>query len=79
MGDAARAEPRAGDALLDCLVTALAAFQGRRDAHAFIDLMAQLATERSRGVTLPEAFAAAAASTSKSQLAQACRRVPRPR
>jgi hypothetical protein len=59
-------------------VAALAAFDGRRDAHMFIDLMAQLATERGQVVPLPEVFVAAAASTSKSQLAQACRRVPRP-
>jgi hypothetical protein len=79
MTDAARAEPRAGDALLECLVSAVAAFEGRRDAHTFIDLMAQLATERGQVVTLPEVFVAAAASSSRSQLAQACRRVPRPR
>ena len=42
----------------------------------FIDLVAQLATERGQMVTLPEVFVAAAASSSKSQLAQACRRVP---
>jgi hypothetical protein len=77
MTDAARAEPWAGDALLECLVSAVAAFEGRRDAHTFIDLMAQLATERGQVVTLPEFFAATAASISKSQLAQACRRVPR--
>lgn len=79
MTDAARAEPRAGDALLECLVSAVAAFEGRRDAHTFIDLMAQLATERRQGVALPEVFMVAAAGSSKSQLAQACRRVPQPR
>lgn len=79
MTDAARAEPRAGDALLQCLISAVAAFEGRRDAHTFIDLLAQLATERGQEVTLPEVFVAAAASSSRSQLAQACRRVPRPR
>jgi hypothetical protein len=79
MTDANRAEPRAGDALLECLVSAVAAFEGRRDAHTFIDLLAQLATERGQVVPLPEVFVAAAAGTSRSQLAQACRRVPRTR
>ena len=79
MADAARAEPRTGTALLGCLGTALPALAGRRDAHLFIDLLAQLATERDQVVTLPDVFAAAAAGTSRSQLAQACRRVPRPR
>lgn len=79
MTDAARAEPGTGDAVLECLVSAVAAFEGRRDAHTFIDLLAQLATERGQEVTLPEVFVAAAASSSRSQLAQACRRVPQPR
>ncbi|MGY2127372.1 DUF6493 family protein [Blastococcus sp. SYSU DS0617] len=79
MTDAARAEPRAGDALLQCLVSAVAALEGRRDAHMFVDLLAQLATERGQEVRLPEVFEVAAAGSSRSQLAQACRRVPRPR
>ena len=60
MTDAARAEPRAGDTVLDSLGAAVAAVAGRRDAHMFIDLLAQLAIERDRVVTLPGAFAAAA-------------------
>lgn len=78
MGEVARADVRAGDLLLDCLQTAVAAFEGRRDAHLFIDLLAQLALDRNRTVDLPEVFSALAAGGSRTQLARACRRVPQP-
>jgi hypothetical protein len=78
MTEAARAQPSAGDALLDCLVEVLPALAGRREAHAFVDLLTQLAIERGRSVALPEPFAGTAAGRGTSLLAQACRRVPQP-
>lgn len=56
----------------------MTALPGRRDAHLFVDLLAQLATERDRVVPLPEPFVAAAKGKGNSVLARACRRVPRP-
>ena len=61
-----------------CLVEALPALAGRREAHQFVDLLAQLAIERGRTVALPEPFAGTATGRSTSLLAQACRRVPQP-
>lgn len=61
--EAARADSRAAAAVLDALVTALPALPGRRDAHLFVNLLAQLAVEQGRAVSLPEAFRQAAAST----------------
>lgn len=76
--DAARSSGQAADAIVDCLSTLLPALDGRRDAHQFIDLLAQLAIQLGRTVALPEPFAAIAESKKSSMLAQACRRVPRP-
>jgi hypothetical protein len=76
LADTARSGTRAGDVVLDCLVEALPALPGRRDAHQFVDLLAQLAIERSRTVTLPEPLVAIARSKQSSMLAKACRRVP---
>jgi hypothetical protein len=75
--DAARVDRRTATVVLDSLVAALPALPGRRDAHLFVDLLAQLAVDAGRGITLPDPFMAAAAAKGTSVLQRACRRVPR--
>lgn len=73
-----RGDPATAGVLLDCLGAALDAIPGRRDAHLFVDLLARLAVAAGRTVRLPDALAAVARSTARSQLALAARRVPQP-
>jgi hypothetical protein len=49
---------------------------GRRDAHQFIELTAELATEQRCEIVLPAEFERLARGSSSSVLAAACRRVP---
>lgn len=74
--EAARVDPRTATVMLDSLVAALPALPGRRDAHLFVDVLAQLAVDAGRRITLPEPFVAAAAAKGTSVLQRACRRVP---
>jgi hypothetical protein len=73
-----RSEPATAGVLLDGLVAAQDAVVGRRDAHLFVDLLARLAVAAGRTVRLPDALAAVAQGTARSQLALAARRVPQP-
>ena len=73
-----RADPSTGAVLVDCLTVALPAIEGRRDAHLYVDLLADAAIASGRTVRLPESFVEAARSKAKTQLARACRRVPQP-
>lgn len=76
--DAARANTPTAAVIIDCLTEVLPSLAGRRDAHQFIDLLAQLAIKQGRTVTLPQGFADIASSRQNSMLAKACRRVPQP-
>ena len=76
--DAARADAHAAGTVIDCLIAVLPTLAGRRDAHQFIDLLAQLATQHGRNVALPQPFADLASGKRTSMLAKACRRVPQP-
>lgn len=78
LADAARAGTSAAAVVVDCLIEVLPSMGGRRDAHQFIDLLAQVAVEQRRTVTLPEPFADLARTKQSSMLAKACRRVPQP-
>jgi hypothetical protein len=72
-----RADSAMAEVVVNCLVPALDAVEGRRDAHQFVDLLADAAIAAGRKVRLPAAFEALAGSSAKTQLARACRRVPR--
>ena len=76
LADAAESSVRTADAILDSLIAVLDAVADRRDAHLFVDLLAQLATRRGRSVRLPDAFTKALAA--RTALGRACRRVPTP-
>lgn len=76
LAEAAKVGPAAASMVADCLVEALPALPGRRDAHSFVDLLARLAVEQKRTVRLPTAFVDAARSRAGSMLARACQRVP---
>jgi hypothetical protein len=76
LAESARADPRSARMVLDCLTTALPVLPGRRDAHQYVDLLAQLAVEQGRSVQLPPPFIQAATAKGTSMLAKACRRVP---
>jgi hypothetical protein len=76
--EAARALGPLSGAVLDALVGVLPSLPGRRDAHLFADLTAQLAVELGRTVALPAALADLARGRSSSALARALRRVPPP-
>lgn len=72
--EAARAGAAAGDVVLDALVAALPDVAGRRDAHLWVDAVAEVATARGRTPTLPDALLARGRGSSA--LARAVRRVP---
>ena len=74
--DADRAGPAAAGPILDALQALLPALPGRRDAHLFVDLTAQLATRQGRTITLPDAFTRLRKGTSSSGLAAAVQRLP---
>ena len=76
LAEADRARTEAGPPLADALETLLPGMPGRRDAHAFVDLVAQVATKLGRTIDLPEEFERLRAGRSGSVLAAACRRVP---
>jgi hypothetical protein len=73
-----RADPGTADLLVDCLAAALEAFAGRRDAHQFVDLLADAAVATRRSVRLPGLLSEVACGSARTQLARACRRVPQP-
>lgn len=76
LAEADRATPVAAGPILDALTVLLPTLPGRRAAHLFVDLLAQLATRTGRSVALPGEFAALRTGRSNSALAAACRRVP---
>lgn len=78
LADAARADTAATAGVLDALSALLPILPGRRDAHQFIELTAELAAKQEREIVLPAAFEQLARSGSSSVLAAACRRVPMP-
>ena len=61
---------------LDALQTLLGGLPGRRDAHLFVDLAAQIAMREGRTLALPEEFLSLRVGRSGTGLAAACRRVP---
>jgi hypothetical protein len=78
LADVFRADPGTADVLVDCLAAALPAFEGRRDAHLYVELLADAALAGRRTVRLSDALAEAARGSARTQLARACRRVPQP-
>ncbi|HVF04747.1 MAG TPA: DUF6493 family protein [Frankiaceae bacterium] len=76
LADAARAGRRPARAVVDALRALLPALPGRRDAAAFVEVLAEVAAATGERVTLPEEFAKLAAGRATSVLAAACRRVP---
>lgn len=76
LAEVARAGGAASAAVLAALREVLPALPGRRDAHAFVDLLATVAVDNAATVALPEELAALARGRSSSALAAACRRVP---
>ncbi len=77
LADAARVDRLTASVVLDALVAALPALPGRRDAHLFVDLLAQLAVDTGRRIELPAPLVAAVEAKGSSVLQRACRRVPR--
>jgi hypothetical protein len=76
LADAARADIAAAGTVLDCLAAVLTALPGRRDAHLYVDLLAELASQQGRVFDLPAPFIELSRSRQRSMLAKACRRVP---
>ncbi len=76
LADAGRTGPATAGPLLGALVELLPGLPGRREAHLFVDLTAQVATRLGRTIDLPPPFAALRSSRSSSAIAAACRRVP---
>jgi hypothetical protein len=74
LAEAARTGDSAQSAVLDALAALLGVLPGRRDAHHFMALAADLATRLQRKLALPAEFAELANGDSRSQLAIACRR-----
>ncbi|MFC8190058.1 DUF6493 family protein [Cellulomonas sp. NPDC057328] len=72
--EAARAGAAAADVVLDALVAALPDVAGRRDAHLWVDAVAEVATARGQSPALPDALLARGRGSSA--LARAVRRVP---
>ena len=77
LSDVTRADPAAASAVLDALIAIMPTLPGRRDAHQFVELTAELATGQQREIALPEEFERLAKGRASSVLAAACRRVPR--
>lgn len=77
LAEAARTGDPAQSAVLDALGAVLGVLPGRRDAHHFMALAASLATRQQRKLVLPAEFTKLANGDSRSQLAIACRRIPR--
>ena len=75
LAEAARSDRGAAGVVLDVLTEVLAALPGRRDAHRWIELAADLTNDLGREVDLPGPFRDLAAGSARSVLAKACRRV----
>lgn len=78
LSEAARTDTATAAMLLDALTAALPSVPGRRDAHHFVDLLAQLAVAHGRTVSLPDDLRRAAQAKGSTALQKACRRVPVP-
>jgi hypothetical protein len=78
LSEAARTGGATGAVVLDALTAALPSVPGRRDAHHFVDLLAQLAVAHGRTVSLPDDLRRAAQTKGSTALQKACRRVPVP-
>jgi hypothetical protein len=61
--------------VLDVRSGTVDALPGRRDAHRWIEVLADLANELGRPVALPPSFRDPARSSDRGVLATACRRV----
>lgn len=75
LAEAARSDRRVARVVLDVLAEVLHALPGRRDAHRWIELAADLSNDLGCGVDLPGPFRELAAGSARSVLAKACRRV----
>jgi hypothetical protein len=73
--EAARADRVTATTALAVLSSALESLPGRRDAHRWVELVADLSNELDRPIALPPAFRDLARSADRSVLAAACRRV----
>jgi hypothetical protein len=78
LAEADLASPTLAAPLADALQALMPGLPGRRDAHHFVDLVAQLATRTARTVDLPPEFMSLRLGKSNSSLASACKRVPVP-
>lgn len=78
LSEAARTDRATAALVLDALIATLPSVPGRRDAHHFVDLLAQLSVAQGRTVTLPQDLRMAAQTTGTTALQKACRRVPAP-
>lgn len=75
LAEAARADRASAVAALDVLVGVLDAVPGRRDAHRWVELVADLSAELDRPVRLPAPLRELAVGRDTSVLSRACRRV----
>ena len=78
LAEAARASDAAATATLRVLARLAPAVAGRREAHRWIDLLADLSRRLSLPVALPPTLRALATGGESTALARACRRVPTP-
>lgn len=78
LAEAARATDAAATATLRVLAHLAPAVAGRREAHRWIDLLAELSRRLSLPVALPPSLRVLAAGSESTALARACRRVPTP-
>lgn len=76
LAESARGSTNAANAVLDAVQAVMPVLPGRKEAHVFVDLAAQLATRTGRSIRLPDQFLALRAGRSSSAVAAACRRVP---
>lgn len=76
LAEGSRASGNAANAVLDALQAVMPVLPGRRDAHVFVDLDAQLASGTRRTILLPDEVLVLRAGRSSSAIAAACRRVP---
>ena len=75
LSHAARATPRAADAVHEVLAELLLVLAPRRDAHLFLDVLTETTRSTGRYVVLPAELHALAAGRSRTALATACRRL----
>ena len=75
LAEAARADRATAEAVLDVMTQVLECVPGRRDAHRWIEVLADLTHELQRPVRLPAPLQALVQGPARSVVARACRRV----